>query len=240
MTASKLLLPCAAVAAIFLHLEDAPANAMPAPTQAQLERCPLLDGVDFSQFSDGQPPSAESDRQMEEMHRATRGEAFSPPADSEIVLRIWAPAAPNSEEPADTSSYVWKEADGSWNVSRIDHLTRRIPPPPDENGVPASPEEVYANSHHIYEGVLPPRLSERIESTLADPCFELQPDDMPTEVRMLAGKEPPAPCWHITGGMLEIFWRDGRRRSVFEPCRRFYAAGIIGAVMYARPEGATD
>jgi hypothetical protein len=214
------------------------------PTRAELKACPKLADLDFKAVyaaeSDAGPTSREA---LDALHERTRGgELPTIPADAEIILRTWAGPAETQETPTETSSIVWKGADGVWRVDRVDYKPTVPVPPPDPpanwDGVSPLPTVTAADefrARHVSQvGALLPQQAEFIERTLRDPCFALQPDSIPFVPPTKRGKPPIQPCWGISGGMLEIRWRDGRRREVAESCDQFYAIGIIQAVMYAQ------
>jgi len=225
----------------------APAGLKP-PTRAQLKACPLLAPIDFTKIKPvTYPVSAEVQARFDDSHVRTRGPygAFTPPADAQVVLRIWAGGSETQEYRTDTSSVVWKGGDGIWRVNRVDRVNRPPPPPPpppaDWDGKTPyfdSDDWDYEKlARDVYEGVLPADRVAVIEKTLADPCFALQPDALPMSPPVRRGVAPLPPCWGVIGGVLEIRWADGRQRNVAELCGGYYASGIISAVMYARPAG---
>ncbi|HEY5723830.1 MAG TPA: hypothetical protein VIT45_16080 [Allosphingosinicella sp.] len=221
------------------------------PTKSQIAACPAFEDVDFRKIvaerTAAAAPQADWRARMDAQHAQTRGPFASIGAapDAKIVLRIWAGPGETQETPTSTSSLVWLGADDVWRFHRVNHAANRPPPmkpppAPDANGVappevPWTVDELELFSRDEIEGVLEPGQVEGIESTLADPCFLIQPDSMPFEVPVRKGKPPRQPCWGVIGGTLEIAWADGRRRDVTELCGGFYASAIISAVMYARP-----
>ena len=218
------------------------------PTRAQLKACPAFADVDFRAIArDSGAARPDWRTEMDRRHARTRGPyaRFGAHGDARITLRIWAGPGETQEYQTETSSLVWLGADGVWRLDRVDHVLNRPPSPkppspPNANGVGPPPvgwtqEELELLSRARSTGMIRPDQAYGIESTLADPCFALQPNSMPFEVPVRKGKEPRAPCWGLIGGTLEIAWADGRRRDVTELCGGFYANGIINAVMYARP-----
>ncbi|TFI59221.1 hypothetical protein E2493_05075 [Sphingomonas parva] len=238
----------AACAAVLLSTSaNAAPPSKPLPTKQQLKACPAFKDIDFRKiYADYDSGRTEWRQQLEARHAATRGPygPFQPPADAALTLRIWAGGSETQEVRTDTSSVVWKGADGAWRVDRVDHATTRPPPPPPpppagwDGKTPyfqRSPDEEARLVRDHIVGILDPQRAAGIEQTLRDPCFLLQPDSMPFVVPVKKGREPLSPCWGIIGGTLEMRWADGRRRDVTELCGNFYARGIINAVMYARP-----
>lgn len=221
------------------------------PTRAQIAACPAFEDVDFRKIaelrSEAGSPQADWRARMDAQHAQTRGPhaGMAAPPDAKIVLRIWAGPGETQETPTSTSSLVWLGRDDVWRFHRVDHAANRPPPmkpppAPNANGVappyvPWTRDELERFARGQSSGVLDPGQVYGIESTLADPCFGIQPDSMPFEVPVRKGKPPRQPCWGVIGGTLEIAWADGRRRDVTELCGGFYASGIINAVMYARP-----
>jgi hypothetical protein len=253
MSAAKRMLLGAAAASLALGPAPGAAKSPPGmPTRAQMAACPAFEDVDFRKILEPQAdsvaaPQADWRTRMDSQHAQTRGPfaGIGAPADSKIVLRIWAGPGETQEIPTSTSSLVWLGSDDVWRFHRVDHAATRPPPmkpppAPDASGVappyvPWTRDELERFARSESAGVLDPGQSYGIESTLADPCFLIQPDSMPFEVPVRKGKPPRQPCWGVIGGTLEIAWADGRRRDVTELCGGFYASAIIGAVMYARP-----
>jgi hypothetical protein len=223
------------------------------PSKAQIAACPLFDDVDFRRIWEAgaegaaSAPHSEWRTRMDGEHARTRGPyaGIGAPADAKIVLRIWAGPGETQETPTSTSSLVWLGANNVWRFHRVDHAATRSPPVkpprlPNSDGlfppyIPWTEAEMERLARNEYSGVLEPGQAYGIESTLADPCFLMQPDSMPFEVPAKKGKPPRQPCWGVIGGTLEIAWSDGRRRDVTELCGGFYASAIISAVLYARP-----
>ena len=254
MTAVTRILHLAAAAG--LMASGAPAAAKrPAgmPGKAQIAACPLFEDVDFRRIweagGQGSVSAPQSDwrTRMDGEHARTRGPyaGTGAPEDAKIVLRIWAGPGETQETPTSTSSLVWLGADDVWRFHRVDHAATRPPPPkppppPGAKGanplyVPWTQDELERLARSESRGVLEPGQAYGVGSTLADPCFLIQPDSMPWEVPVRKGKPPRQPCWGVIGGTLEIKWADGRRRDVTELCGGFYANAIISAVLYARP-----
>ena len=221
-------------------------GSVPIPTRKQLKACPNFADLDFRRIAAGRIlPSAGWREKMDLRHAQTRGPfgAFEAPADARITLRIWAGGSETQQVRTDTSSIVWLDREGIWQLDRVDYAAGGPPPPPrlpsqSADGtmlfVPYTPDEQERLKRQRYHGVLEPQRAYAIEATLRNPCFALQPDAMPFELPVKRGKPLRPPCSGVIGGTIEIRWADGRRRDVTELCGGFYAGGIISAVMYAR------
>lgn len=180
-----------------------------------------LDSVDLQ--ASGERTAAE--------HARVRGGAFTPPADAEIVLSIYAGASHTQNEPTETSSYVWKGADGAWRVDRMDYRPRFSPQPQQAGQAPLGPAELEAARRTPSTGHLAPEQAAEIEAALADPCLAAQPDYVPTTVPWPDGRSDN--CWGGVGGLIEIR-RGARVRRIADSCARWAAGRLMREVMYAR------
>ncbi|MDZ4364636.1 hypothetical protein [Brevundimonas sp.] len=226
----------------------APVAALPAQAAVDpMEACPDLAEIDYPRLPpeavDRREASAQALSRNDAAHAQTRGPffAFVPPEDAQVVLRMHAPGTATQNPRTDTSSTVWKDAQGTWRVNRVDYRPDlsagpMIEPPLDWDGIrplpQPSPEEIARYSHTVVTGRLDPVQARELDAALADPCLALQPDWVGRDdVWLKAGRIDY--CYGGTGGLLDMIV-DGRRRQIYDSCSRWTGGRIMRVVMYAR------
>ena len=230
--------PCAALAAalsmavLSMTLPAQPGLAR-IPTGKELAACPEFARFDWKKLDRMgalvlDPAAGEAART--EFHRKIRGPIPIPDlARAEIVLSLAVGSGETQETPTSTSSFVWKEPGGEWQIDRVDWRMAHEPAPP-EPGQPApSAEDIEREARGQARGPLDQGRVKELEEGLNDPCLPLQPDAPPLQVPVKG--EPIAPCWPGTGAGL-VVRRGGTLRAISDPCGRWAAGRIMQAVMY--------
>lgn len=204
----------------------------------RLTGCGDLRKVDFRRL----PPEAASRTPPTEAqwtadaarHLEARGPygAFAAPDDASVVLSMYAGATGHQMQRTDTSSVVWRGADGVWRVNAVDHRVGGPPVPPRPPGEPPyTPDERARMERKVIAGVLAAEQAAVLDAAISDVCLELQPDHVPIHIPLLGGTADF--CYGGTGGMLSITFGD-RRRMIGDTCARYVAGKIMNVVMYPR------
>ncbi len=217
--------PAAAQPADDIALADRQVRANPA-----LASCPIsLQLIDRSRLERRSLDGA--GERIAAEHARVRGTAFAPPADAGIVLSIYAGASHTQNEATETSSFVWKSADGAWRVDRMDYRPNFMPWPQQAGQAPLGQAELEAARRTPITGHLAPDQAAEIEAALANPCLEAQPDYVPTSVPWPDGRSDN--CYGGVGGLIEIR-RGTQMRRIADACARWAAGRLMHEVMYAR------
>lgn len=160
---------------------------------------------------------------------------FAPPGDAQVVLSLAAGATGHQQVRTETSSFVWKDADGTWRVDRVDDVVGGPPPPPRAPGEPPMTEDEQARARRVVlAGELDAGQTAELEQALDDVCLGLQPDYLPLDPPLLNGEDDF--CYGGVGGTV-VIRRDGQTRAVSDDCARYVGGRVIKLVMYARPAG---
>jgi hypothetical protein len=230
-----------------LALVSAPAAAatpaaFPIPTKAQIAQCPKLAGIDWKKVrrriakAERERPPVPAEADEFARHREIRGSRGLPDLSrAEIVLDVAIGSGETQEIPTSTSSFVWKEPGGQWQISRVDYTSWPPDPLPPGAGVM---DEAWAEREQrpLTEGPLSPDQAEALDKVLADPCFAIQPAGMPWSLPMKDGTEQP--CTGMIGGAVRMKTAAGVR-WISDPCGRGYGFELSSLVMYGTLSTAT-
>jgi hypothetical protein len=204
------------------------------PTKDEIARCPKLQGIDWKKVrkrtlaAERQPPMVIWDA-MEE-HRRIRGPRALPDlARAEVAFDISIGPGKTQEYPTSTSSFVWREKGGPWQLDRVDETTSAPSPPPPNSGVvtDAAWNELARRPHT--RGPLSASQAQELDRLLADPCFLAQPDAVPFDLPMKKGNGQP--CWGSISSTVRM-QSGGRLRLLSDPCGRGYGFDLARIVMY--------
>lgn len=169
------------------------------------------------------------------------------PADAAIVLRGVIGSSITQSMPVETATTIWRDSDGAWQVSQVDHalaLPPAPPPPPPYPPKPGSEEGISLVqikdppdvSRREMRGRLTPPMAARLEAILADPCFRLEMAGLTGQP--LKGKATPPCPPDYAGSTLEVTM-DGRRRYVTTDCRgTLPSAAMANIVFYPQTDSA--
>ena len=204
------------------------ANPLLATCDADLQR------LDFSKL---EPAALEDfEAHIAPRHAATRGPNYPFPdvSDAQIVLRMFAAGDPHQQEFTDTSSLVWKDAQGIWRVHAVHYRARHLPIPRPPGEPPYTDEEFDDLRRRVDSGRLEATRAALPDETMNDVCLAQQPDYVPLSAPMLDGTE--SGCFGgLGGGVLEIT-QAGRTRRIADACARFAAGALMRIVLYPRLE----
>jgi hypothetical protein len=204
------------------------------PTKAEMKRCPKLAGIDWKkvrrQTAQRRRGSVGEPADPFERHREIRGSHGLPDLSrAEIALDVAIGAGETQEVPTSTSSIVWKEPGGSWQISRVDYTTWPPPPLPPNSGVTMDSAWQEKAQRPLTEGPLSQSQAEALDKLLANPCFRAQPAAMPASPPMKKGTEQP--CYGFIGGTVRMRTPEGVR-FISDPCGRGYGYELSSLVMY--------
>lgn len=203
------------------------------PTAAELRQCPHLARVDWRRVSRDlaqreRAPSAAS-RDFDAEHRRIRGPWPLPDLSrAEIAIDIAIGSGETQEYPTSTSSFVWREPGGQWQVDRVDSISASLPPPPP--GTVMEPGWEERAKRPVTRGPLSPPQAATIDRVLADPCFAIQPDYTPFQMPLRTGQIDS--CYGAINSTVRIR-RGTETRNVSDICSRWPSAELANAVMYA-------
>ena len=205
------------------------------PTAAELKQCPKLAAIDWKKVrrraeaeKSGSAGFVPKDPLAE--HRRIRGPRPLPDLSrAEIVLDVTIGPGETQEYPTSTSSFVWKEPGGAWQLSRVDEATSPPSPPPPGSGVVIDAAWNALARRPVTDGPLSRAQAEALDALLADPCFAAQPDVVPWSVPMRKG--PDQQCSGFIGGTVRMRTRE-RVRVISDPCGRGYGFDLSRIVMY--------
>jgi hypothetical protein len=207
------------------------------PTKAELELCPKLAPVDWKtvrrrvEKADLASPAAPAADPLAE-HRRIRGPRPLPDLGrAEIVLDVAIGPGETQEYPTSTSSFVWKEPGGAWQLNRVDQTSAPPSPLPPGWGVAMDAAWNEAAQRPLTEGPLGADQAQALDRLLADPCFAAQPDVMPWDLPMKHG--PDEVCSGLIGGTVRMRTSAGVR-YLSDPCGRGYGFEASRLVMYAQ------
>jgi hypothetical protein len=203
------------------------------PTSAELRQCPHLARVDWQRVSHDLAewqrahPAAPDDFEAE--HRRIRGPWSLPDLSrAEIAIDIAIGSGETQEYPTSTSSFVWREPGGQWQVDRVDSISASLPPPPP--GTVMEPGWEARAKRPVTRGPLSPPQAATIDRVLSDPCFAIQPDYTPFQMPLRTGQIDS--CYGAINSTVRIR-RGTETRSVSDICSRWPSAELANAVMYA-------
>ena len=210
------------------------------PTAAELRQCPHLARVNWRRVS---RDLAEAQREnpgiaydYDDDHRRIRGPWPLPDLGrAEIVIDIAIGSGETQEYPTSTSSFVWREPGGRWQVDRVDHVIASPPPPP-PGSPPMTEEDVARQMRPVTRGPISAGQAEAIERALADPCFAIQPDVTPFHLPLRTGQIDS--CYGAISRTVRIR-RGTETRQVSDICGRWPSHALANAVMYATLDLAT-
>jgi hypothetical protein len=205
------------------------------PTARELRQCPHLARADWRRVSrdlarrQRDNPGGPAYDPNEE-HRRIRGPWPLPDLGrAEIVIDIAIGSGETQEFPTSTSSFVWREPGGAWQVDRIDYVFASPPPPP-PGSPPMSAEDLARSMRPATRGPLSREQAEAIDRVLADPCFAIQPDVTPFELPLRTGQGDR--CYGAISRTVRIR-RGAETRLVSDICGRWPSHALANAVMYA-------
>lgn len=200
------------------NVRATPALAQCEPGQQQLGVGDVQSSYDLSDYAERVAPE----------HARVRGHnrPFPDVAGAQVVLRMYASGDPHQQVYTDTSSIVWKDADGVWRAHAVDYRPNHFPSPRPPGEPQYTPEEYEDLRREITSGPLSEEQADRLERALADPCLELQPDFVPMNA-------PDACMGGISGGVIEIT-RNGATRRIADGCARWAAGTLMRVVLYPR------
>lgn len=227
-------------AAIALPSATVPAAGMGArPTKAQLEACPAFAKFNWRKLEKMgalrvTPDPAWAERSHAN-HVSIRGPYPMPDLSrAETALSLTVGGGETQEHPTSTSSFVWREKGGQWQIDRVDYgYTWPISPPHPLSGIVTDEKWHEEQRRNHFRGPLAAYHVRQIEEALADPCLALQPDAPPNQMPQ-KGK-PEAPCWGGTGTTIAIRQPSGIR-LISDRCGRWAAGLLMNGVMYGRPD----
>lgn len=165
--------------------------------------------------------------------RNREGEGAAPPADASIVIRFFAPEWIMANDPATTSTWAAKGADGVWRFSRIDHYTTRLaripppppPPPPGSPPYPPPPEPIIRN---VVEGVMAPADVATLEAALADRCRAFEPRIAPGALPLKRGELKVC----FDGSVFYVaITQGGETRLWLQACETRWSTGKIARLL---------
>jgi hypothetical protein len=202
------------------------------PTKREIARCEKLQGIDWKKVRKQALADARTGAPYDPLdeHRRIRGPRPLPDLGAaEIVFDVSIGPGKTQEYPTSTSSFVWREKGGAWQLSRVDHTTFPPEPLPPDSGVVMDRAWNELAMRPVTEGPLSTDQAKALDRILADPCFAAQPDMVPFAVPRKKG--PPEPCWGVinTGVRMRA---GGRDRFLSDPCGRGYGFDLARIVMY--------
>lgn len=172
---------------------------------------------------------------------STRGDLRDPaPADASVVLRGVIGASMMQSTPYSTATTIWRDADGVWQVSQVDHATALPPPPPVPPPYPPKPGSEEGTSlvqikplpdvsRRETRGRLSPAMAAKLNTLLADPCFALEMAGLAAQPLKRKGAATcPA---DYAGSTMEVMV-DGRRRYVTTDCQGTLPSAAIANIVF--------
>ena len=204
------------------------------PSRAELRQCPHLARADWRKVSrdlaEARRNPSGTPYDVDAEHRMIRGPWPIPDLSrAEIAIDIAIGPGETQEYPTSTSSFVWREPGGAWQVDRVDSInTPPDPPPPGAPGM--TREDIDRAMHPVTRGPLSAEQAATIDRILADPCFAIQPDVTPFSLPLRGGQIDS--CYGAISRTIRIR-RGAETRNVTDLCARWPSAALANAVMYA-------
>jgi hypothetical protein len=204
------------------------------PTKDEIARCDKFQGIDWKKVrkrmlaAQREPGGVIWDRVEE--HRRIRGPRPLPDISrAEIAFDISIGAGETQEYPTSTSSFVWREKGGEWQLDRVDYTTSPPSPPPPDSGVIIDEAWNELAKRPQTLGPLSTAQAQALDRLLADPCFKAQPDILPFAVPYK--KRGDQPCSGTISSTVRMH-AGGRIRLLSDPCGRGYGFELARIVMY--------
>jgi hypothetical protein len=204
------------------------------PTKEEIARCEKLQGIDWKKvrkraLAAARQPARVVWNRVEE-HRQIRGPRPLPDVSgAAIAFDIYIGPGKTQEFPTSTSSFVWREPGGSWQLDRVDYSVIPPSPPPPDSGVvvDAAWNELAKRPQRL--GPLSAAQAQALDRLLADPCFQAQPDILPFVLPLKKGRDQP--CYGSISNTVRM-QSGGRVRLLSDPCGRGYGFELARIVMY--------
>jgi hypothetical protein len=236
---SAMLMAATAASAGFVPAAGAATPA--APAQAAEAHCRPLERAarvrirPAKQAADAKAVAERLERE-DAAHRSIRGPLPMPDLSrAEIVFSLTIGAGETQDYPTETSSFVWREADGKWHVDRVDHgWTWPIEPVPPGSSVVMDAQWQALQARAQYAGPLAAQPAAELEAALADVCLKTRMAAAPRLLPYPTDRRRP-PCTSPINASVTVRQRAG---AIFVGggCAEGAEAALSHAVMYASPD----
>lgn len=208
------------------------------PKRADIHDCPDLRRIDYkavAREAAGQPAS--SDERDRAAHARIRGPISYPAiADADIILSAIGAPSITQDQPTYTSSIIWRDNAGHWNMDRADFIDPMNIPMP--TGRPAyTPDEISILQRRHSTGRLAASIANSLEAALADRCFALEPDWLGLPIPAVKDGGPPYIEGYSGSGGAVRFRTEERTWTMWHKDPRSQFRIILNAVLYAQPQG---